>query len=583
MNTLSTDLKWLVQRFRPYSRLYLVGLMCGLAYSLLTMLDPLIIRFLIDDVVANGKSQLIVFVTLAFILNQGGRILFERLGNLLSMRIHEKMLFRTRLSMLRRLQSLSGRYHEQQKVGDILYRFQGDVELIAQIGASVVPAIFRVLTVTAFTLSAMFMIHAKLTLVMAVSIPSFVFFHKKFQRFLRESAEAARQKTGDMSAFLQDQLSAIQQIKLLSRELSEARKFAGLAAANARAQIKRHRTQLLFLSFSPMLAFAGITVTLGLGSYFTITGAMTVGGLVAFYGYSVQLYGPLYSVVDLYSQFQRLGASIQRVVEIEEAPITIADREDAVSLPSEASGTVLLDNVRFGYRPDCEILAGVSLALAPGTKTVLMGRSGSGKSTLAQLIARLIDVQEGAVRIDSLDVREVKLASLRRAVAVVPQDPILFDCTLRENLLMGNPKATRAQLEEAVEAAQLSSVIARLPNGWDEPVGARGGKLSGGEKQRVALARALLQDAKVLILDEVTSALDAKTESALLKSLDRFAHDRTILIISHRPSTIAWAERTLVLSEGKFFENDRVLKRADAFSLVGPIYQHDTELEPVAL
>lgn len=244
-----------------------------------------------------------------------------------------------------------------------------------------------------------------------------------------------------------------------------------------------------------------------------------------------------------------------------------------------------MEGVRFGYNPDREILCGLNLALRSGTKTVLVGRSGSGKSTVAQLIARLADVQEGSVRIDSIDIRSIKLSSLRRSVAVVPQDPVLFDCSLRENLLMGNPKATRPELDKVIEMTQLTRLVSRLSSGLHEPVGARGGKLSGGERQRVALARALLQNPRVLILDEITAALDAATESALLKSLDEFARGRTVLVISHRHSTISWADRRLVLKNGRISEGDQQesgMARMES-SLIGPAYQAGTELESVAL
>lgn len=553
--SLFSEIKWLIKHFAPFLRLHVSCLLCALAFSVLTMLDPLIIRWLIDDVIAHGKSQLLLLVTAAFLVNYGARIFFDRLGMLFSSRIVEKMLYHTRVAMLRRLQRLSVQYHESQQVGDMLYRFQTDIEQIAQVGGSVVPAILRVLIVTLLTLVAMCLLNIALTLVVLLVIPCFIFVHHSFQGRLRSSSELAREKAGKLSAFLQDHLSAIVQVKLLSREVTEARRFAGLAADNARAQISRHKTELIFLSLSPLLVITGIAIMLGYGGHLVISGTLSVGGLVAFYGYSLQLFGPLYSLVDTYSRFQRLGASVSRIIEIETAPVTIAEQPGALSLSRETPGSLELRDVYFGYRPDTLVLKGTSFLLTPGEKAALVGVSGSGKSTIAHLITRLADVQDGAILIDSRDVKSMKLASLRSTVCLVPQDPVLFNATLRENLMMGDPRASSVALEEAVELAQLSSLIRRLPRGWDEPVGPRGSKLSGGERHRLALARAILQRPRILILDELTSSLDYLTESAILKSLDGFVEGRTVLVISHRLSTIRWADRVLVLDAGQIAED----------------------------
>jgi ATP-binding cassette subfamily B protein len=217
-------------------------------------------------------------------------------------------------------------------------------------------------------------------------------------------------------------------------------------------------------------------------------------------------------------------------------------------LEPDARGTIELKDVSFSYDADRSVLSGINLRVDPGERVALIGTSGNGKSTIARLLARLYDAKAGTVLVEGLDVRDIKLKSLRSSVIFVPQDPVLFDVSLRENLLYGNSQASQDELDKIVSLAQLESLINRLPGGWDEPLGPRGNRLSGGERQRIALARALLQHPRVLILDECTSALDAHTEGLVLNGLDGFLKNVTTIIISHRPYPVQWADRVVSMT-----------------------------------
>jgi ATP-binding cassette subfamily B protein len=271
--------------------------------------------------------------------------------------------------------------------------------------------------------------------------------------------------------------------------------------------------------------------------------------MVAFYSYALQLFGPLYGAMDIYARLQRVGASACRLVEVEQAQITLFDSPDAVDLIRESPTQLELKNVFFRYRPDKPVLTDVSLKIEGTEKVALVGASGSGKSTIARLIARVYDVGEGAVLVNGNDVRNLRLKSLRSTVSFVPQEAPIFDTTLRENLLFGNPNASKSELERVVNITQLHDVVSRLSMGWDEPLGTRGIKLSGGERQRLALARALLQQPRILVLDESTSALDAITEQNLFEAMSELA--QATIVISHRLSTIMWADRVIVLDQGR--------------------------------
>jgi ABC-type multidrug transport system fused ATPase/permease subunit len=339
------------------------------------------------------------------------------------------------------------------------------------------------------------------------------------------------------------------QVQLVCRELTEACKFGKLSARATRSEVKRQRMELIFASSSALIIMLSVIAILGIGSYEVLEGTLSVGSMVAFYSYALQLFGPLYGAMDIYARLQRVGASARRLLEVEQAQITLFDRADAVDVARDTPTCIQLKDVSFRYRPEKPVLTEVSLKVGGTEKVALVGASGSGKSTIARLIARVYEVGDGAVTVNEVDVRKLKLKSLRSTVSFVPQEAPIFDTTLRENLLYGNPNASKFELERVVNITQLQEVISRLPDGWDEPVGPRGIKLSGGERQRVALARALLQQPRILVLDESTSALDAVTEQNLFDAMSEIP--QLTIVISHRLSTIVRANRIIVMDQGR--------------------------------
>ena len=303
----------------------------------------------------------------------------------------------------------------------------------------------------------------------------------------------------------------------------------------------------------------GTIAIFGYGGYRVFVGALTVGGLVAFYSYLARLFDPLNAAVDIYSRFNRLSASLRRILEILEMAPGVPEKPDAVPLPSPVRGYVEMTGVSFSYDSGPPVFEGFNLKLEAGEKVALVGISGSGKSTITRLIARLYDVN-----IDGIDVRDVSLESLRTKVCYLMQDSVLFDRTLKENLLLGKPSATNKELSSALEIADLDELMRRLPRGWDTPVGPRGNALSGGERQRLALARAVLQSPSLLLLDESTSALDAPAERRVLANLiQRFRH-LSMVFVSHRISAVKWVDRILVLNQGMIAEqgtHDQLMRR----------------------
>jgi len=549
--TFAPENAWLLRQLRPFIRTHLASFALTLSSSLLVMIEPLIIRFLLDRVLPGGSRLLLLIVMSVFLLTFIGRIVFNAWGLILSNRAIHKMIFKLRLHLLRRLQTLSTEYHEKNSVGDLLHRLEYDVNMVGETTGQITTFLLRTVITTLLIIVTMAVLNLPLTCIVLPLVPVFLLLRHRFQRPLRECSDSLLAQKGRVTAFLQDQISAIAQVQLVCRELTEACKFTKLAAGATRIELKRLRMELIFASSSSLIIVLSMIAILGIGSYQVLQGTLSVGSLVAFYSYSIQLFGPLYAVMDIYSRLQRVGASARRLLAIEQAPIAIVERSDATDVPRYATTSLELKNVSFRYRPDEPVMNKISFSARAADRIALVAPSGSGKSTIARLIARLYEVSDGEILVNGVDVRNLRLKSLRSTVSFVPQEAPIFDTTLVENLRYGNPKATKSELEEVIHVAQLEEVIRRLPNGWDEPVGPRGSKLSGGERQRLALARALLQRPRILVLDESTSALDAATEQNLFEAMSEIASAAITIVISHRLSTVMWADRIIVIDQGK--------------------------------
>jgi ATP-binding cassette, subfamily B, bacterial MsbA len=544
----SGEFSWLLSKVRPFFRLHMTSYVCIVLASVFTLIDPLIIRLLIDDVIPNGRIRLLPLVALAFWLTYMCRLGFDSLAGMVNFRAIQKMTFRTRLSLLRHLQRLSAEYHDNRPLGDTLHRIQVDVDEIGSLSGEVVPILLRVVTLFALVMTTMLLLNYRLTVIILPLIPVFILVRRRFRTRLQQASDSVQAQSGKMISFLEEHLSAIVQVQLLACEQREARRFARISGNAVRTQMKRRGIELFFGSLLYLIIVLGMASVLWYGGYQVVNGTLTAGGLVAFYGYTLQLFVPLYGVVDIYAKIQRASASVRRLMEIEEADVVLHDPPGALALEPNAPGAIELKELSFSYNVNRPVLDTLSLRIDAGERVAISGTSGYGKSTIAKLVARLYDAKAGTVLLEGIDVRDIQLRSLRSSVIFVPQDPVLFDLTLRENLLYGNPLATPEELESVISLAQLDSLIARLPNGLDEPLGPRGNRLSGGERQRVALARALLQHPKVLILDECTSALDELTEKQLFNGLHDYLKGVTTIIISHRPYPTYWAHRVIQLN-----------------------------------
>lgn len=547
----SPELSWLIHQASPLRGLYVTRLSLVVLTSFLNILDPLIMKWLIDEVLPWRKNDMLLLAALGFFAFFLCRFGLASLSHLIDTYTAQRLTFDIRRKLLRHLQSLSADFFLRTPKGDVLHRLEHDVDQICELGSHSVASLLRVGVMTSMAVTIMLVLNWQLTLFILPLVPMAVLLRRYGHPRLKAASDRVQAANARRMSFFEGHLATILQVQLLNRGAGERRRFAGIGRDALDAMIRRKGTEVALSFSSQVTMVAAGAMVLGFGGLQVLRGALTIGGLVAFYSYLSRLFEPLEVVISLYANLQRVSASIRRVTSVLQTRPTVMDPPHPRRIEGAGALSVELRDVRFGYQPGHPILQGLELAIRPGERVAIVGSSGSGKSTIARLVTRLYDPDSGSVLLDGIPVGDLRLKDLRAQVALVPQDPVLFDASLKENLLYARPGASDGELDRVLAMAQLAQTLEQLPNGWSEPVGPRGDRLSGGQRQRVAVARAILQDPRLLILDEATSALDGFTEHRLLHSLQEHVRGRTVLVIAHRLSAILWAERIVVLEGGR--------------------------------
>ncbi len=565
--SLSSSVSWLVRYLRPLLSLAIADLVCMIVGSGLSLLDPLVVKWLIDIALPKRDLHLVLLGTLVFCAVYLASLGTNYLASFVSCLLTQKMVFRIRVSLLRQIHALPAHRHEKSQVGDTLYRIEQDVDRVAELSGDILPLTIQMVLMGIMVLVTMGILNWHLTVLVAPILPIFYFLQRRYAAKLKNAADQVQSQSGKINAFLQEHLAGMMQLQLLNRTGTQARKFARLAAKGAQLQIQQRATEMAFGGASVSVIVLGMGLILGYGGYEVTRGALTVGGLVAFYGYVFRLFAPVSIAIDLQSRLQRVGASIRRIEEITDRR-PLDGRVTTVPLGSSITPDLEFRSVWFAYNEDRPVLRDMSFRVEAEETVALVGLNGSGKSTIGLLATRLYDPDRGSILVGGRDIQDVDRRSLRASITLVPQDPFLFDETIRENLLYGNPGATSSDLDSVAALTQLDRVLQRLPRGLDEPLGPLGSRLSGGERKRLALARTLLQQPRILIVDEITSSLDAPSAAGLLDGLDLFRRARTLVVVSHRPATILWADRILVVDDGAIVDSGKhseLLVRCEAY------------------
>jgi ABC-type bacteriocin/lantibiotic exporter with double-glycine peptidase domain len=550
MKHLNPQLTWFLSQLRPLLKAHLLSVLLIVLASLTFLLDPLILKWLIDVVLPTKDAKLLMVAVACIAGVYVSQLSCYAAGGILSFQTVQKLVYSIRLNFLEQINRLSADFHETVPLGEKLYRMEQDIDQVAEIGSTMVPSILQAAFTATFVLGTMFVLNLRLTCVLLPLMPLFVILKRQYEIRLRRAADSAQEESSKENNFLQEHLSSVVQIQLLRQEGTQIRDFITRAQTKMQALHRRNIQEILFRTWFLGVVATGIIAILSYGGHQVFLGTLTLGGFLAFYSYLARLFAPLSAAVDIYSRLNRLNSSLRRILEIIHEKPSVCESPTAVDLPRRRDIGVILSGVFFGYRDNPPVLAGLAFEIRPGEKIALVGSSGSGKSTVAKLIARLYDVNQGVVRIDGIDVRDVTLASLRSTVCYVPQEAILFDRSIKENLLLGKAEASLEELWEAIEVAGLTALVHALPRGWDTQIGPRGMSLSGGERQRLSLARAVLQKPSVFLLDESTSALDVPSERQVYMNLTQHFAEQTILFVSHRVSALTWTDRIVVLNHG---------------------------------
>ena len=539
---------------KRYPALALGTLGCAIIGTLTVIVFPGVTKLIIDDVVRQHHPEklmpLVLFALVAFLLQYG----FNTLRIILNNTFEQRVIFDLRSDLYSHIQLLPLRWFDNRATGDLMTRVIEDVNSVERMLIDGIEQGVTAILQVVIVLSVMFYFNAKLALLALIPFPFLIAGALTYTLTAHRRYRLQRRAASAMNALLHDNLSGIRQIKSFAREKEEHARFNRVSDQLRHATLVVMRVWAIYSPSMSMFEAIGAVIVLAFGSFAVLNGTMQLGNLVAFLMLTAILYDPISKLHQLNQLVQAGRAAGERVFEILDEPIEPGWTDDYA--PVRVAGDIRYENVNFSYAEGLPALRNISLHARPGETVALVGATGAGKSTVASLLPRFYELKEGdgQIFVDGKEIREYGIRALRENIGLVTQESFLFNGSIRENLLMGKPSATDAELWRAVEAANAREFIERLPDKLESLVGERGVKLSVGEKQRLSIARALLKDPPILILDEATASVDTATERLIQEALEHLMANRTSIVIAHRLSTIVRADQILVLDHGRIIE-----------------------------
>ena len=566
-------LRRLLTYFRPFRALLLTVAALIVASTVSRLLPPYLMGVAVDQFVApgdqprpawlewllpqdasrtTGLTVTMLTVLSAYLLDwaaTGSQIYLMTLAG-------QRVLLRMRTQIFERILSLSLKFFDRHEAGDLMSRLVNDTQVINQVFSGGIVRLTGMSLSLVGIIAAMLGLNWRLALVSFTVLPVMILTTTVFSRWARAAFRRTRQTIGEVSAELQENIAAVREVQAFARERANVAEFEAINAANRDANVQ---AQSILSAFSPtldVLSTIALAIVAGYGGYLILAfdpPLVSVGTIIAFLTYVRRFYQPIRGIANLYTQLQAAVAGAERIFELLDTQPEITDAPDAVPLPP-VRGRVEFDHVTFAYQEGEPVLREICLTAEPGQTVALVGPTGAGKTTLVSLLARFYDVDQGAIRIDGYDVRQVTRESLRRQMGIVLQDTFLFSGTVMENIRYGRLDASDDEVIAAARLANADQFITRLPEGYQTPLGERGHNLSHGQRQLLAIARAILADPHILILDEATSSVDTRTEMLIQHALDELLKGRTSFVIAHRLSTVRNADQVIVLDQGRIVE-----------------------------
>ncbi len=545
-------LRGLMPYVRPYRGLVILAAVALVVTAGVSLVLPLAVRRVVDGFNTEDAALLDEYfgaalaIAALFAVGSGLRYWIVSI-------LGERIVADIRKAVFDRMLGMSPAFYEKIMTGEVLSRITTDTTLILSVIGSSASWFLRNMLMFVGGLALMLLTAPKLTglvllIVPAVIVPILVL-GRRLRKLSKENQDWIAQSSGNAS----EALLSVQTVQAFTHEHDSRATFGDVTEKSYVSARKRVATRAVMTMIVIFLVFAGIVGVLWIGATAVRTGTMSAGELVQFVLYAVMVASSVAALSEIWGELQRAAGATERLVELLHAEDSVADAAHPMPAAHPVRGEIGFEEVRFQYptRPGQSALDGVSFRVRPGETVALVGPSGAGKTTILQLLLRFYDPQEGSVTLDGQDLRGLARADFRQALALVPQDPVIFATTARENIRFGRPGATDAEVEAAARAAAAHGFLEALPERYDTYVGERGVMLSGGQKQRIAIARAILRDAPVLLLDEATSALDAESERAVQEAVERLAEGRTTLIVAHRLATVKRADRILVFEAGR--------------------------------
>ncbi|MEB8389173.1 ABC transporter ATP-binding protein [Rhodobacteraceae bacterium KMM 6894] len=546
-------LRHFLEYYRPWKKLFWLDFGCAVVSGLLELAFPLAIKGFIDVLLPNGDLGLTLFAAVGlliiYLVNAGLMTIVIYWGHMLGINIETEM----RRRAFAHLQRLSFSYFDKVRTGKLVARVTRDLEEIGEVAHHGPEDLFIAIMTFVGAFALMMTINVDLALITAVIVPVCVVIVAVFGGRMTRTWRAIYSRVADFNVRLEENIGGIRVVQAFANEEHEAALFAKDNSGYRQTKLAAYK----LMAGSSALNYMGMrliqVVVMVAGAAFVLDGSLTTGGFVAFLLLVSVFFRPLDKIAAVIETYPKGIAGFRRYLDLMETEPDVSDAETATIAPA-FKGNVRFENVGFEYGQDRPVLKDISLEVAAGEKMAFVGQSGAGKTTLLALVPRFYTPQEGRITIDGLDTTSVTLNSLRAQIGIVSQDVFLFGGTLRENIAYGRLDASEEDILDAADKAQLSGMIAQLPDGLDTVVGERGVSLSGGQKQRVAIARIFLKNPPILILDEATSALDTQTERQIQDALDALSQNRTTLVIAHRLDTIRNADRIAVMQDGRIVE-----------------------------